>query len=113
MINGLTAISDYPPEHALVLAVDEKSQIQALDRTAPCLPIVPTTPARMTHDCVRHGITSLFAAYDIGSGPVIGQSCHRHRHQEFLRLLKVIDTAVLTFAWSSRLFRRRRRRACL
>jgi hypothetical protein len=100
VINGLTAISDYPPEHALVL-------------TAPCLPIVPTTPARMTHDCVRHGITSLFAAYDTGSGPVIGQSCHRHRHQEFLRLLKVIDTAVLTFAWSSRLFRRRRRRACL
>ena len=55
-----------PPEHALVLAVDEKSQIQALDRTAPCLPILPTTPARMTHDYVRHGTTSLFAAYDVG-----------------------------------------------
>ena len=53
-----------PPEHALVLAVDEKSQIQALDRTAPCLPILPTTPARMTHDYVRNGTTSLFAAYD-------------------------------------------------
>jgi transposase len=55
-----------PPEHALVLAVDEKSQIQALDRTAPCLPVLPTTPARMTHDYVRNGTTSLFAAYDVG-----------------------------------------------
>jgi transposase len=64
-----------PPEHALVLAVDEKSQIQALDRTAPCLPILPTTPARMTHDYVRHGTTSLFAACDVGSGSVIAQSC--------------------------------------
>jgi transposase len=83
-----------PPERALVLAVDEKSQIQALDRTAPCLPILPTTPARMTHDYVRHGTTSLFAAYDVGSGSVIAQSCRRHRHQEFLRFLKVIDVAV-------------------
>ena len=83
-----------PPEHALVLAVDEKSQIQALDRTAPCLPILPTTPARMTHDYVRHGTTSLFAAYDVGSGSVIAQSYRRHRHQEFLRFLKLIDVAV-------------------
>jgi transposase len=83
-----------PPEHALVLAVDEKSQIQALDRTAPCLPILPTTPARMTHDYVRHGTTSLFAAYDVGSGSVIAQSYRRHRHQEFLRFLKLIDAAV-------------------
>jgi transposase len=83
-----------PPEHALVLAVDEKSQIQALDRTAPCLPILPTTPARMTHDYVRNGTTSLFAAYDVGSGSVIAQPYPRHRHQEFLRFLKVIDAAV-------------------
>jgi transposase len=83
-----------PPEHALVLAVDEKSQIQALDRTAPCLPILPTTPARMTHDYVRHGTTSLFAAYDVAGGSVIAQSYRRHRHQEFLRFLKVIDAAV-------------------
>src|SRR3984957_20606261 len=62
-----------PPEHALVLAVDEKSQIQALDRTAPCLPILPTTPARMTHASVRHGPASLFAAYDLASGSVIAQ----------------------------------------
>jgi transposase len=83
-----------PPAHALVLAVDEKSQIQALDRTAPCLPIRSATPARMTHDYVRHGTTSLFASYDAGSGPVIAQSCRRHRHQEFLRFLKLIDAAV-------------------
>ena len=83
-----------PPEHALVLAVDEKSQIQALDRTAPCLPILPTTPARMTHDYVRHGTTSLFAAYDLASGSVIAQHYRRHRHQEFLRFLKLIDAAV-------------------
>jgi transposase len=83
-----------PPEKALVLAVDEKSQIQALDRTAPCLPILPTTPARMTHDYVRHGTTSLFAALDITSGSVIAQHYRQHRHQEFLRFLKLIDTAV-------------------
>ena len=83
-----------PPEHALVLAVDEKSQIQALDRTAPCLPMLPTTPARRTHDYVRHGTTSLFAAYDLASGSVIAQPYRRHRHQEFLRFLKLIDTAV-------------------
>jgi transposase len=83
-----------PPEHALVLAADEKSQIQALDRTAPCLPILPTTPARMTHDYVRNGTTSLFAAYDVAGGSVIAQSYRRHRHQEFLRFLKVIDAAV-------------------
>ena len=83
-----------PPEHALVLAVDEKSQIQALDRTAPCLPILPTTPARRTHDYVRHGTTSLFAAYDLASGSVIAQHYRRHRHQEFLLFLKLIDSAV-------------------
>ena len=83
-----------PPEHALVLAVDEKSQIQALDRTAPCLPMLPTTPARRTHDYVRHGTTSLFAAYDLTSGSVIARHCRRHRSQEFLRFLKLIDSAV-------------------
>ena len=83
-----------PPENALVLCVDEKSQIQALDRTAPCLPMLPTTPARMTHDYVRNGTTSLFAAFDLASGSVIAQPYRRHRHQEFLRFLKLIDTAV-------------------
>jgi transposase len=83
-----------PPDNALVLAVDEKSQIQAIDRTAPILPVMPTTPARMTHDYVRHGTTSLFAAFDITSGSVIAQHYRRHRHQEFLRFLKLIDAAV-------------------
>jgi transposase len=83
-----------PPENALVLCVDEKSQIQALDRTAPILPVLPTTPARMTHDYVRNGTTSLFAAYDLASGSVIAQPYRRHRRQEFLRFLKLIDAAV-------------------
>jgi transposase len=83
-----------PPENALVLCVDEKSQIQALDRTAPCLPLLPTTPARMTHDYVRNGTTSLFAAFDLASGSVIAQHYRQHRHQEFLKFLKLIDKAV-------------------
>lgn len=83
-----------PPDNALVLAVDEKSQMQAIDRTAPILPIMPTTPERMTHDYVRHGTTSLFAAFDVNSGSVIAQHYRRHRHQEFLRFLKLIDDSV-------------------
>jgi hypothetical protein len=83
-----------PPENALVLYGDEKSQIQALDRTAPRLPMLPTTPARMTHDYVRNHATSLFAAFDPANGPVIAGSYRRYRHQEFLRFLKLIDGAV-------------------
>jgi transposase len=83
-----------PPDNALVLAVDEKSQIQALDRAAPIAPVMPTTPARMTHTYTRHGTTSLFAALDVASGSVIAQPYRRHRHQEFLRFLTTIDTAV-------------------
>jgi transposase len=83
-----------PPANALVLAVDEKSQIPALDRTAPILPGMPTTPARMTHTYTRHGTTSLFAALEISSGSVIAQHYRRHRHQEFLRFLNTIDDAV-------------------
>lgn len=82
-----------PPQGAMVLAVDEKSQIQALDRTAPMLPMMPTVPARQTRDYVRHGTTSLFAALDLASGKVIGQTQRKHRHQEFLRFLKTIDKA--------------------
>jgi transposase len=67
---------------------------QALDRTAPCLPILPTTPARRTHDYVRNGTTSLFAALEVASGSVIAQPYRQHRHQEFLRFLKLIDDAV-------------------
>src|SRR6185295_13556167 len=80
-----------PPQGAMVLAVDEKSQIQALDRTAPMLPMMPGVPGRTTHDYTRHGTTSLFAALDIATGKVIGQHQRRHRHQEFLRFLKTID----------------------
>jgi transposase len=83
-----------PPERALVLCVDEKSQVQALDRTRPILPLRPGVPARQTHDYIRNGTTSLFAALDVATGRVIG-SCHRrHRHQEFLRFLERIDEAV-------------------
>jgi transposase len=77
-----------------VLCGDEKSQIQALDRTAPSLPILPTTPARRSHDYVRNGTSSLFAALDVASGKVISQGHRRHRHQEFLKFLKAIDAAV-------------------
>ena len=82
-----------PPEHALVLCVDEKTQIQALNRTAPCLPILPTTPARRSHDYVRNGTTSLFAALDVATGQVIASHHRQHRHQEFLKFLKTIDAA--------------------
>lgn len=82
-----------PPDNAIVLCVDEKSQMQAIDRTAPTLPIMPTTPARMTHDDVRHGTTSLFAALNLATGSVIAQHHRRHRHQEFLKFLKTIDAA--------------------
>jgi len=83
-----------PPERALVLCVDEKSQVQALDRTRPVLPLRPGVPARQTHDYIRNGTTSLFAALDVATGKVIG-SCHRrHRHQEFLRFLERIDEAI-------------------
>jgi transposase len=75
----------------MVLCVDEKSQMQALERTRPMLPMMPTVPARQTHDYVRHGVASLFAAFDPVTGKVIGQLHRRHRHQEFLKFLKVID----------------------
>src|SRR5512142_162371 len=83
-----------PPENAIVLCVDEKSQIQAIDRTGPTLPMMPTTLERRTHDYVRHGTTSLFAALDPTSGSVIANHYRRHRQQEFLRFLKLIDSSV-------------------
>jgi hypothetical protein len=83
-----------PPAAALVLWVDEKRQIQALDRTAPSLPLVPGTPARRTHDDVRNGPASLLAALDVASAKVISQAHRRHRHQEFLRFLGTIDRNV-------------------
>src|SRR5580693_1937611 len=81
-----------PPEHALVLCVDEKSQIQALDRTQKSLPIYPGRCETMTHDYKRNGTTTLFAALDMLEGRLIGQCMPRHRHQEFIKFLEQIDS---------------------
>jgi transposase InsO family protein len=83
-----------PPDKALVLCVDEKSQIQALDRTQPGLPMKKGRAGTMTHDYKRHGTTTLFAALDVATGKVIGECMPRHRHQEFLRFLRTIDRNV-------------------
>jgi transposase len=83
-----------PPERALVLCVDEKSGIQALDRSAPVLPMMPGMPERRTHDYVRSGTTTLFAALDVASGQVIGSLHRRHRALEFRKFLTKIDTEV-------------------
>jgi transposase len=80
-----------PPDKALVLCVDEKSQIQALDRTQPLLPLRPGIPARQTHDYKRNGTTTLFAALSMLDGKVIGDCMPRHRHQEFVRFLQLIN----------------------
>jgi transposase len=83
-----------PPERAVVLCVDEKSQIQALDRSQPVLPMMPGMPERRTHDYLRHGITSLFAAFNIADGTVISELHRRHRAIEFKKFLVTIDKAV-------------------
>jgi transposase len=83
-----------PPEHALVLCVDETSQIQALDRTAPLLPLRPGQAERGTHDYKRHGTTTLFAALDVKTGKVLGETKARHRAVEFRKFLDVIEAAV-------------------
>jgi transposase len=83
-----------PPDRALVLCVDEKSQIQALDRTQPILPMMPGVPERRTHDYSRHGTTTLFAALNIATGKVIGQLHRRHRAREFLQFLCTIEATV-------------------
>jgi transposase len=83
-----------PPDRALVLCVDEKSQIQALDRTAPILPLRPGLPERQTHDYKRHGTTTLFAAFNILNGKVIGSCLPRHRGKEFIRFLNQLEKEV-------------------
>jgi transposase len=83
-----------PPERAIVLGVDEKSQVQALDRSAPVLPMMPGVPERATHDYLRHGVTSLFAALDVATGTVISSLHRRHRSIEFRKFLNKIDKAV-------------------
>jgi transposase len=83
-----------PPDHAIVLCVDEKSQVQALERTQPILPLRAGLPEQRTSDYERHGTTSLFAALDIATGKVIGECHRRHRHQEFLKFMRTVDAAV-------------------
>jgi transposase len=83
-----------PPERAVVLCVDEKSQIQALDRTAPILPMLPGVPQRATHDYKRHGTSSLYAALNITTGKVIGRLHARHRTVEFKQFLRTLDNEV-------------------
>jgi transposase len=83
-----------PPQRAIVLSVDEKSQVQALDRTQPLLPLGPGQAERHTHDYARHGTTSLFAALDVATGKVIGKCYRRHRQQEFVRFLEEVDAAI-------------------
>jgi hypothetical protein len=84
-----------PPDHALVLCVDEESQIQALNRTASILPLPPGLPERRTHDYERHGTTTLFAAFNILTGKVMGQCVPRHRGREFVRFLQQLEGEVL------------------
>jgi transposase len=95
-VRDIVGLYLHPPQKALVLCVDEKSQIQALDRTQPLLPLRPGYAARRTHDYRRHGTTSLFAALDVASGKVIGECHARHRSREFRTFLDTIDANVPT-----------------
>jgi hypothetical protein len=90
-----------PPDQAIVLLVDKKSQIQALDGTQPGLPMKKGRAGTMTHDYKRHGVTTLFAALNVLDGKVIGQCMKHHRHQEFIRFLNVIDP--FHYIWCPRL----------
>jgi len=93
-VRDIVALYLNPPDKAMVLCVDEKSQIQALDRTQPMLPLGLGYVEGVTHDYVRHGTTTLFAALDIATGKVITQCKRRHRHQEFLQFLRHVDASV-------------------
>jgi transposase len=84
----------HPPAHAVVLSIDEKSQIQALDRTQPGLPLKKGRCGTMTHDYIRNGTTTLFAALNVLDGRVIGRCMQKHRHQEFIRFLNTVEAAV-------------------
>ena len=83
----------HPPENAVVLCIDEKSKVQALQRTAPILPIMPGVPEKATHDYIRNGTTTLFAALEVATGKIVDTCLPRHRHQEFLRFLKQVAKA--------------------
>src|SRR5207237_3646642 len=90
-VRCIVAVYLNAPDRAIVLCVDEKSQVQALNRTEPILALAPGVPARQSHDYERHGVTSLFAAMDVASGVTISTCYRRHRHQEFLRFLDQIE----------------------
>jgi len=92
-IRDVVGLYLHPPEKAIVLCVDEKSQVQALDRTAPILPLRPGIPEKQTHDYVRHGTTTLFAALEVATGKVTDACYPRHRNDEFLRFLKQVAKA--------------------
>jgi transposase len=93
-IRDVVGLYLHPPEQAVVLCVDEKPQVQALERTAPVLPVRPGSAERHTSDYIRHGTTTLFAALDVLTGTVIGQCLPRHRHEEFLSFLTTIEGEV-------------------
>ena len=93
-LQDVVALYLNPPDNAVVFSFDEKSSVQALDRTQPGLPLKPGRCGTMTHDYKRHGTTSLFAAMDVASGEVIGETYRRHRHQELLRFLRKVEKAV-------------------
>jgi transposase len=93
-VEDIVGLSMSPPTHAVVLSIDEKSQIQALSRTRPGMPVRPGHPATMTHDYERHGTTTLFAALNVLDGTVLGRCMQRHRHQEFIRFLNTVETSV-------------------
>jgi transposase len=93
-VRDIVALYLNPPEAAVVLCVDEKSQIQALDRSAPVLPLMPGVPQRRSHDYIRHGTTNLYAALDVASGQVISEMTPRHRGEEFRRFLNRVDASV-------------------
>ena len=95
-LRGVVGLYVDPPAHAVVLSVDEKSQIQALDRTQPGLPMKRGRAGTMTHDYKRHGTTTLFAAMNVLDGTVIGHNMQRHRHQEFIRFLNAVEREVPT-----------------
>ena len=92
-LNAIVGLYLNPPEHAIVLCVDEKSQIQALDRAQPCLPLKRGRAQTTTRNYKRYGTTTLFAALNVASGKVISLCQQRHRHQEWLKFLRLIDVA--------------------
>jgi transposase len=93
-VEDIVGLSMSPPTHAVVLSIDEKSQIQALSRTRPGTPVRPGRPATMTHDYERHGTMTLFAALNVLDGTVLGRCMQRHRHQEFIRFLNTVEASV-------------------